>query len=149
MSSLGDGGDSSGTGRPADHAVVSDHGRKKIQIQVVPQKSPAQAAGPDVLLGEPVVAGEGEVCIGCRAVERDIDDVLDARSGGCVDERAVLIDPVRSLRSGHHEHGPHAVESPPTGPGIAVLSDRDLSGIKPGCPGRVPDDEALLHVRRG
>jgi hypothetical protein len=90
-----------------------------------------------------------KVASAAAAVERNVDDVLDARSGGCVDERAVLVDPGRSLRSGHHEHGPDAVESPPAAPGIAVLSDRDLSGIKPGCSGRVPDDEALLHVRGG
>ena len=82
------------TGRPADHPVLPRHQRREVEVEVVAEEGVAQAALPDVLLGGPVVAAEGERAVGSGRDERRVDDLQDARLGRGVHEAAVLVEPV-------------------------------------------------------
>jgi len=94
----------------ADDSVLAGQVPHDVEVEVVAQERERQAARAEVLLGRVVVPREGERRVRSRAEERGVDDVLDPRGRGGVDERQVLVATVRRLRGGDHEQHAHAVE---------------------------------------
>ena len=98
-----EGGDPSVCCGATKYTVAPNHGDKEVRVEVVAQECVRDTGVDDVLFGCPVVAGEREGCIGSCLEEGEVDDVLQSGFGGCVDECAVLVQPLGALRSGHHE----------------------------------------------
>jgi hypothetical protein len=65
-----------------------------------------------------VITAEGERAVRGRAVEGDIDKVLDAGRSGGINEPRVLRNPVGGLRRRDHEHGGNPVERGPDSVGV-------------------------------
>jgi hypothetical protein len=94
---LRDGGDATVARRTTDDAVRTGHQRDEVGVQVVAQEGEGEPALTDVLLGVPVIAGQGERRVRRGAVEGNVDEVRHAGGRRGVDEGAVLVDPVRGL----------------------------------------------------
>jgi hypothetical protein len=135
--------------RAADNTVRPDQHRQEIGVEVVAQERERQSARADVLLGGPVVPGQGERGRGIGAAKRHVDQVTDPGRARGVDERPVLGDPVRGLGPGHHQHGVGAREGGADRGTVAVLgpSHHRTGQLRRAC--GVTDHEPLGEPGRG
>jgi hypothetical protein len=134
---------------PADDPVAAGEQREHVQVEAVAQEGVAHAAGADVLLGMPVVAGEGEGGVRGAGQERRVDDALHAGRHGRVDGAGVQPHPVDRLGRRDQQQRVHAVEGAAHGLAVAVGGPHDLGARKLWRPGGVADDQALGHATVG
>lgn len=96
--------------RSTNDAVLAEERFYHVLVEAIAQHRPRHTRGPEVLLGDVVVARESEGRVGRGRRERCVDDVVDPGFGGGIDERAVLVEPIGALGGRHHEQGLHPVE---------------------------------------
>ena len=87
----------------AHHTVLVHYPGEEIQVERVAQEGPRHSRFANVLLGVPVVAGQGEGGIRGGRQEGRVDDVPDPRGGSGFHEDLMLMHPVRVLPGGNHE----------------------------------------------
>ena len=97
-----------------------------VEIGAVPQEGVTDTGGTHVLLGVPVVPGEGEGGIRSGVQEGEVHDTLDAGShrgvyGGCVAQH-----PIGGLAGGDHEQDPRTAQRSPHGFRVLVGGLGDL-----------------------